>query len=96
MQNGKLETGWRPLKVNVCTSKRSGLNPFLLGSIFVLCLSLSCGTSITYFLCMHSSIRSQHFTVILMLMKKYMNLVLTGKLAPDKPSAESKKILHLS
>lgn len=29
VQNGKLETGWRPLKMNFCTSKRSGLNPFL-------------------------------------------------------------------
>lgn len=91
MQNGKLKTGRRPLGMNVCTRKRSGLNFFLLGATFVLCLSLRCDTSIIYFLRLHFSILLQHFTVILMPMKKYTNLLLTGELAPDKPSTEPPK-----
>lgn len=93
MQNSKLETGWRPLKMNVCTSKRSGLIPSCLALSLscasrVLCLPcLPFGTSIIYFLPMHSSSLS-HFIVILMLMKMYMNLVLSGELALDKTSAQ--------
>lgn len=90
MQNGKLETGWRPLKMNACTRKRSGcLTLSSSCASCVLCLPcLPFGTSIIYFLHMHLSSLS-HFIVILMLMKKYIDLVLSGELALDKPSAQA-------